>query len=1012
MDHRGRLRLLALLGVCLAVEAAWAGPTTYTGLVVQEVRFDAPPSVDVDELRYLVELSEGDVYRPGDVGRSIELLYGLGLFQEVYVSVILDGATLSVTFHLLPSPTVKSVEIHGLPATFRTSRARDALTLRRGDVFFPGDELDMVQALRSYLASEGYPDATVEIDVVPLRNQQVDIDLQVDPGEMLRIVAVEFNPGAQLPEDLLRRTVTAAAFEGNRYRSSTVQKGRENLQRLYTRREYLEARVLPPIIELRKDGGGAVVIYNIVPSNPVEVVFRVSEQGIRRRERVLLSGGTQARALRQVIGLEQEPRLSSGFVRDATFRIADHYRQNGYAEVQVRGDDKEVGSSKRLEFVIETGPRSVLVQPRDISVDGNKVLRDRDVRSMVRDRMMRPQGKPSVTDRAMANALLDIEDRYAQMGHLEARVTLRDVRRQQRSGGLPQRTLIALDIDEGVQTTVRDVEILGNLRIPTDDLAALAEPLRGRPLDRAGIETALDELAALYGASGYVDVRVTSSEDLSEDRTEATLIWTIEEGDQVRFGKVVVRGNRHTRTRLIRTELSMEPGRLWNVDEVERSRRRMMDTGLFSQVTMRPLNTSGRVRDVLVEVAERRRWRLMIGGGISSADGLRMVGENRLSNIAGVGHTWSTYVHFGTDWENLQLLFSPSIDAPIETEWKIVTGYEVAYIPRVPLRTNIRLLLNERTLQPTYIVQRYGVGLGAVWSQELPRDYSFLVMVNASVLWRYPDNVDPAAVLCDADRPDPAFDPGFLGLIGAGNPPESLRRLGLFSLSGQLDLRDDPFNPTLGLYLTADLEGTDAGPLSQEQFGRFRNRITWYLPLYSIGAGRVIGLSSGVEWGASWVYGDTEMLPIEYRYRLGGATSVRGYALETLGPTVERDTSLATEGFTDSTTRIPVGGDVFFAFNLEIKVPVPRVRALDMVVFFDGGNAYLFRGDDDDKLDRALDPRIRTAAGVGVRFKTPVGPLRLDYGIQLGRLSPMLFPARNDEAWYEGSAFHFSVGAL
>lgn len=1028
MGHRGRLIGAALVALTLALGGvARAGPTTYSGLIIEEILFDAPPGVSVDDLRYLVEIEVGGVYRPRDVRRSLELLHGLGVFQEVYVSVVPDGANLIVQFHLVPSPTLTRVQLHGLPAAITAGRAREVMSPQVGERFFPGDEERMAESLAAFLADEGFLEARVSPTVRPLGEEgsatRVACTFQIDAGDAYRVRAVRFNPGAGFEPRVLRPRVRAGALEGQRFRRESVEDGRAALEKYYRRQGHLEARVLPPIVELDEQRREIEVIYNVVPGPEIEVEF-VEVDAASGSEETLARRGPRAVQLRQVLGIDREYRLTSGYVQDAQARLVQYYVDRGFVDVEVTGSLEEEPERKQLRFRIQPGDGTVLRRRRDVTIRGNEVVSDRAARELVRDRLpvsgdrVVPFLRPRVTDRALADATAALELRYESEGYLDAEVAVSEVRHGPVRGLEPRRTWVTLQVEEGVQTTVRGVEIRGNRRVATEEIERFGEPLVGQPLRRPEVREAVTELQQLYRDRGYIDVTLRSDEDFSEDRTEATVIWTIDEGPRVRFGKVVVRGNRHTRMGVIRGELAIEPGRVWRETDLERSRERLLDTGLFTQVQIRPMSQTGRTRDVMVEVAERKRWRLMLGPGISSAEGLRLVAENHLANIGGVGHRWSTYANLGIDWDNLRLLFASQDEGPdttgVQAEWKIVTAYEFAYIPRVPLRVDIRVLLNERAAQPTYVIQNYGAGVGAILDLDLGGDVTLQVLGDFSVLWRYPEYVDPAAVLGPADEVDPDFQTRFFGLIGAPQAPDSVRRLGLFKLAAQLDARDDPFNPTAGILTTLNLQGTDPSDLSQEHFGRFKHRFTFYLPLREW-LGAAFGywpfdLDSSIEWGVSWVGQGTEMLPVEWRYRLGGATSVRGYRLETLGPTVERPTDLTGHGFTDSTIRVPVGGDVFYSYNVEIRQPLTRKRNVELIVFHDGGNVYLLRGEDDEHLDRGMDPVVRTSLGLGVRVRTPVGPLRLDAGIQLGPHSPFFHPALGP--WYEGAAVHFSVGAL
>ena len=1018
MGARGRLNSLALALALLAGAAAHASPTSYTGFVVEAVLFDAPEGVEVDELRYLLALEEGEVYRPADVRRSIELLHGVGLFQEVAATVALDGAKLIVTFHLVPSPTLRDVSFSGLPAPVSRSLARDSLPIRTGDPFFPGDHEQMAEKLEALLADEGYLDARVRAEVVDLSTHHVKVRFTVDAGAPYVVGEVQFNRGAGLEVSRLRRATRAGWQEGHRFRRKRIEDGRDRLERLLRNRlGHLEARLLPPIEDVDSDARTVDVIYNVVPGKQIVIDF-LEIRDPRRPEVTRGPPPHREQRLLKELGVEREYNLSSGYLQDAIARVENFYRDLGHFEVTVDGSIEEDDQHKTLRFRVETGPRAVLVSRSDFQIQGNEVVKAKEIRELAASRFRAPLRWPGVTEDALSGLVDDVEDLYESRGYLTAEVSVGDLVREPR-GSLPMRTHITMRVAEGPRTTVRDVEVRGNERIAGDEIRALAVPLVDKPMRRPVVETALADVRRLYTNQGYADVVVRAREDFSEDGTEATLIWEINEGPRIQFGTVVVRGNARTRTRLIRNELQINPGRVWRESDLERSKQRLMDTGLFSQVRIRPLNTSERVRDVLVEVAERKRWRLMLGPGISTAEGVRLVVESQVNNIGGVGHRWTSYMHIGIDSESLRL-FGPAGGlahfGDLEAEWKIVTGYEFAHIPRVPLRFNVRLLLNERLTQPTYIVQRYGVGLGAVFRTPLPsgKTHELRVSGGFNVVWRYPEYVDPAAQLCDADIVDQTFESRFLGLIGAPEPPDSLRRLGFLWLAAQIDLRNDTFNPTKGLYATAELELTEPTPISQEKFGRFRSGVTLYLPMKEWLRERLpwwpFDVVTGIEGGVGWAWSDTEMIPVEYRFRLGGATSVRGYALETLGPTQERPRTLSEELFTSDNVSVPVGGDIFYRFTLEEHFPLNRKRSVELILFEDGGNAYLRSGDELEGLDRGFDPVVRWSAGVGLRVRTPIGPLRLDVGFQLGSESPILHPEL--DAWWKGMNIHFSLGAL
>ncbi|MDP7112232.1 MAG: POTRA domain-containing protein, partial [Myxococcota bacterium] len=544
MGPRGRL-IATALALLLLPGAARGGPTTYTGFVVDEIRFDAPASVDADELRYLVELNSGDELRPGDVRRSIDLLYGLGIFREVYVSVVPVGGRLIVTFHLIPSPTVQRITFVGLPRQVPPALLRETLPLRTGDPIFEGDEDTLAEALVAQLAREGFPEAAVSARQQAAGEGRARVTLEVEPGPMYRLTAVEFNAAAGLPRSTLRARVKAAQLENARYQAKGLETAHEQLQTAYRKRGFLEARILPPIVELDEEAAGVTAFFNVAPGPEVSVEFRETDDlGRPEGDRLLPQKGVAARRLRGVIDLDREYRISGGYVQDAVARLTDHYRAQGYYQALVDGALEEEGGRKHLVFRVLPGPQSVLASRRDIQVSGNQVIPDQEVRLMVIERLPRrarrgsPVRRLRVTDAALEAARDDLESRYLGMGYLGAEVELSEVDYSPRGPGRPEPTSVQLHVREGVRTHVRDVEVRGNLRVSSEEVRRIAEPLIGQPLRGPALEESLAELQELYGERGCVDVVIQLDVDLSEDATEATLIWAISEGLQVRYGKV------------------------------------------------------------------------------------------------------------------------------------------------------------------------------------------------------------------------------------------------------------------------------------------------------------------------------------------------------------------------------------------------------------------------------------------------------------------------------------------
>ena len=193
---------------------------------------------------------------------------------------------------------------------------------------------------------------------------------------------------------------------------------------------------------------------------------------------------------------------------------------------------------------------------------------------------------------------------------------------------------------------------------------------------------------------------------------------------------------------------------------------------------------------------------------------------------------------------------------------------------------------------------------------------------------------------------------------GAIISKEDTGTLGISSVSTSLfyDLRDNPFDPTSGSLNGIVLKFASKAYFSEVEFVKGTLQSTWFFPLTK-GIVWAVSLKSGLAHS----FGDDSELPLIERFFLGGRTTVRGYTNDLLGPKGD-------DG-------VPTGGNVFALFNSELRIPVRK--ELGIVVFIDGGNVW--------QVIEDINYELKYTVGTGLRYRTPVGPLRIDYGYKLSR---------------------------
>jgi len=996
--------------------------TRYSGRIVRAVHLESTRGVAGGQLSYLVEQAVGAPLNPQSVGRSVELLFRLGQFDDVRAEVTpLPDGSVDLTFHLAASPRIGRLVMRGV-RRLPSSAVRASLERGRGDPYVTGDEARLAQQVERFYTARGFLDviATGRLATTPLGAKAIRID--VDEGDRYRIGTVSFVGDVKGYTDKRLLSLVGSKMQpGVTYREEALQSGLERLIAQLHKQGFVEARILSlpgprrrsrVPVEVRKDGDARTVdiVIPLDAGHLVEAQFVID--GVRR------PGWTDKR-LEQVVGLASAARVSRTYAEDAARQLERFLWRRGayHATVDVAVVDEPLGIAdapewmlplddtvRVLRFKATTGPM-VRLRASDISTRGNEFLSHRQAIAILSD------GSPDVlghrplpavvlgfdlyeryyTDGELAQAIDVLEDWYRARGFLNAKIgsAVRLVDRSCREGDQPlgKRVCLELDFEEGVRTSVESVVInQGGAELGDEQVAGWESRFVGKPFNPAALDALALEVQEALGERGFIDAKVTTRQEVSSDQTLARVTVDVLPGESVRFGKVVVRESRHTQVGFIRRQIVVRPGDLYSATALQTAQRRLLRTGLFDGVVLQAAQNSGRLRDVELLVNERKRFSFVFGTGLTwPDDGPRVSGEARLRNLDGRGLSVWTRGRASIDWRSITL-------GVLLPEYRASLGMEV-YLPGLPIRTAITGLINEELDEPTYRISRSGVKIGLDWR---PSD-RLTVTGQAEVQLRAPVRVDTVArlnALTDIPKDRPRQNP-------------SLLTLG--SLSAVVDLRDDRFNPTKGAYIAGTVDTTPGALLpGAPAFGRLTGRVVGLIPVGKDGVGIQLEGAAGVAWSY-----DGRLPPVEWRFRLGGTSTVRGFRLDSIGPTGKRAGTLEGQGLLSAGDQreVPVGGNAFYRYSVQLLLPMPGLQGWRLVIFHDAGNALLY-GDVPDGVDDGRAPVLYPSVGVGLRRLTPIGPLRLELAVRPDRLGRLGQVFRGDEALADVLQVHFAVGAL
>ena len=416
---------------------------------------------------------------------------------------------------------------------------------------------------------------------------------------------------------------------------------------------------------------------------------------------------------------------------------------------------------------------------------------------------------------------------------------------------------------------------------------------------------------------------------------KASVVFTVVEGTKVHIGKMVVAGNHRTRYEVIRREIAPDEGRPYSFRTLAEERRKLYKLGLFDDVQIEPYNAGEGVKDLLVKVKEGNAGAYEFGVGYADYEEFRGYAEISYRNLWGMNRQGL----LRGELSSLQRRFLTQYTEP----WFL--GRELPFRVLFLYENKKEISFPEREVR--YRIERYSASAGVekqmtkTLKAEFYYEYS---IVNTT-------EVQPDVILSKED----------VGTLAISAIRPSL----------VFDTRDNPFDPTRGVVAGLSVKLASSLLFSETDFVKMTLYGSSFHKLHK----RLVLALSG-RGGIAYGYRDTTELPLVERFFLGGRFSVRGYEQDTLGPKGEDDN--------------PTGGNAFAMGSIELRTNVGR--GFSIVPFLDFGNVWV-------KVSDFKASDIKYTAGLGLRYGTPVGPLRVDYGHKLNK--------ERDESSGE---LHFSIG--
>jgi len=933
--------LCVLCGSCTCAQAAVAD---YIGKRVASVRF-VLEGRDVTDPTF-AQIVETAVDRPlsmVQVRESIAHLFSLGRFEDVSVDASLDNGRVALQYILAPIHPVTRIRFGRRTHApgFDDGALRRVITDRYGSAPPVGRTIDMVRMLTDALGERGYLHASVtpriQIDHAP---ERATLSFDIDPGARTTIGEVEIVGRATVSrsEFLQRLGLTAGAPYQREQLATRIERYVEERRR----RGYYEAKVAPSV-RLADGDRVANVTVTVDPGPLVRVVFAGDSLPADRRD--------------ELVPVAREGSVDEDLLEDSSNRIEEYLRGLGYRDAKAPHTRGTSNGELAITFTVARGPQYRVSR---LELSGHAAVSTSELAPALRTRV----GEPFSDSRLDAD-VATIEDAYRRRGFAAVRAP---------SAAEPQRTanasaqvpvIVRIVVNEGARSIVDGVALEGNRALDDAALRTRIGLAAGAPFVPGQLTIDRDAIQAAYNDRGFENASVTARTSFSQSNTRVAVTYAIQEGPQIFVDHVLIVGNVRTSTETIERELQVAPGDPFGLHALNESQRRLSALGLFRRVRLAELrHGEDTKRDLLVTVEEAPAT--TVGGGLGAEGRVRVVSEGANGGVAAQRFDVAPRMFFEYGRRNLfgknrsiNVFGSVSLhpqnrDAfatgPRLTEYRVLGTYRE---PRL-LNTAADGLLTatlEQQFRSSFSFRRRGASAQA--ARRLTRELS---ITGAYQIQR--------AELIDVNVS--TNQPEIGSLVERLFSREPLR-LSSFSTSLIRDTRDDTVSPTSGDYVSAS--GQLAALAIGSQVGYMKSFFTAQ-KFHVLGGGNGIVLAGSARLGMAAEFDTANPIPEPERFFAGGDTTVRGFALDTLGvrhnPTDAQSDTIDKNGF-------PIGGNATVILNGELRVPLSG--GLSVVSFFDTGNVF-------QRVSQLNVTDLRNAVGFGVRYKSPFGPLRVDLGFK------------------------------
>jgi outer membrane protein insertion porin family len=964
--RRARAAKLASVLACLIflpattqpLLAQQAQPDIYAGFNGQNVsgvEIAARPEVDIQAMRKLIQQQSGKPFSMAAVRESVAALQQTHLFSQVQLSIESEKDGLRVLFVLQPADYVGIIQFPGTGTRFAYTELLQAVNIPEQSAFVPELEDRGEKGLLDFLRKRGYFTAAVQAqEQRDEPHRIVNLIFQCRLGEQAKVREIVFDGLSQQESANVRGALRGfwaklkrvSLRPGQKYSEPKVTKSIDFIRNHLRKGNQLAPQVRLASTAYDRDSNKVDITFAVTPAPQVSV--RIS--GVKLSKRTL----------QRLVPMYEENSVDQDLIDEGQRNLKSYFQSKGYFDVTV---DSHFQKQDGMANVVYEISRKAKHRVTGVYFHGNHYFSDKQLQTHVFVKKGLLFSRGSYSEQLLSKSKDSLMQLYkdAAFASVSIRPKVADFRPQ---------VDVTFEIAEGPQDKVASLQVVGNR---TQPLAALTRkhPLHlqpGKPYSQHLLEMDRNQLLAAYLDRGYLNVKFESSvSPVPGDPHKMNVTFTMEEGPQAHVSDVILLGEQHTRPQFLEKIYGAQIEREQPVSETKflQSESDLYDLGIFDWAsirTLRPIVDQAQ-EEVLVKVHESPLNSIDIGGGLEVIPRAGNVPTNSVvvpgippislgnkftvsqKSYVGPRFTFDFSRHdlrgraetatIGTVLSRLdQRVFFTYTDPHLHgSSWSSLLNFSAE-------RTTENPIFTAELGQASFQVEK---ALNKKHTSNLILRYSFQRTDLSNI-------IIPDLVL----------------------PQDQHVRLSTLEVEFVRDNRDNPLDAHHGIYQSFDFGVTPKAFGSSANFVRFLGQTSLYKPIKPW-----LVWANNFRLGLAKPFSGSDV-PLSERFFSGGADSLRGFPINAAGP--QRPVPVCSNPADQSTCTlisVPEGGDMLFIFNSEARFPLPFKEGLGGVIFYDGGNVY-------SNINlRQFAEDFTHSIGIGLRYKTPVGPVRFDVGYRI-----------------------------